>query len=98
MPHWARVPRVVHPWAKHRSRDSGISVVALSWIYPSSTSNRAYFKYSKIKSILNVNNTRGITPKRVTSGGAHLRSLTLGQHSSEETSQWWRAFGDTVPI
>ena len=27
--------------------------------------------------------TRGITRKRVTSGGAHLRSLTPGQHSSE---------------
>ena len=40
--------------------------------------------------------TRFITPKRVTSGGIHLRDLTPGQHSSEETSQRWRAVGDTV--
>ena len=40
--------------------------------------------------------TRGITPKRVTSGGIHLRGLAPGQHSSKETSQWWRAVGDTV--
>ena len=38
----------------------------------------------------------GITPKRVTSGGAHLRGLAPGQHSSEETSQRWRADIDTV--
>ena len=31
--------------------------------------------------------TRDITPKRVTSGGIHLRGLAPGQHSSEETSQ-----------
>ena len=36
--------------------------------------------------------------KRVTSGGAHLRGLAPGQHSSEETSLWWRAAGNTVPI
>ena len=33
---------------------------------------------------------------RVTSSGAHLRGLARGQHSSEETSQRWRAVGDTV--
>ena len=27
---------------------------------------------------------------------AHLRSLASGQHSSEETSQRWRAIGDTM--
>ena len=37
-----------------------------------------------------------ITQKRVTSGGAHLRSLAPGQHSSEETSQRWRVIGNTV--
>ena len=42
--------------------------------------------------------TRGITPKRVTSGGAHLRCLAPGQHSPEEISQRWRAVVDTVPI
>ena len=39
------------------------------------------------KSKSNLHYTRGITPKRVTSGGAHLRGLAPGQHSSEETSQ-----------
>ena len=39
--------------------------------------------------------SRGITPKRVTSGGAHLRDLAPGPHSSEETSQRWRVV-DTV--
>ena len=34
--------------------------------------------------------------KRVASGGAHLRGLTPGLRSSEETSQRWRAVGDTV--
>ena len=37
------------------------------------------------------------TPKRVKNGEAHLRGLPPGQHSSEETSQRWRAVGDTVP-
>ena len=43
---------------------------------------------NKIKS--NFHYTRRITPKRVTSCGAHLRGLAPGQHSSEETSQRWR--------
>ena len=37
--------------------------------------------------------TRGITPMRVTSGGAHLRNLAPGLHNSEKTSQPWRAVG-----
>ena len=37
-----------------------------------------------------------ITPKRVTSGGIPLRGSAPAQHSSEETSQWWRLVGDTV--
>ena len=45
----------------------------------------------KINIKSNLHYTRGITPKRVTSGGAHLRSLAPGQHSSEETSQRWQA-------
>ena len=44
----------------------------------------------------NLHYTRDITLKRVTSGGAHLRSLAPLQHSSEETSQRWLAVGDTV--
>ena len=43
-----------------------------------------------------VNYTRGFTPKRVTNGRANLRDLTPVQHSSEETSQRWRAVSDTV--
>ena len=39
---------------------------------------------------------RDITPKRATSGGAHLDSLAFGLHRSEETSQQWRAVGGTV--
>ena len=50
----------------------------------------------KIKS--NLHYTRRITPKRVTSCGAHLRGLAPGLHSSKETSQRWRVVGDTVPI
>ena len=38
----------------------------------------------------------GITPKRVKSGGTHLRGKASGQHNSEETSQRWRAVGDTI--
>ena len=46
----------------------------------------------------NLHYTRGITRKHETGGGAHLRGLAPGLHSSEETSQRWRAIGDTVPI
>ena len=46
----------------------------------------------------NLHYTRRITPKRVTSCGAHLRGLAPGLHSSEEASQRWRVVGDTVPI
>ena len=38
----------------------------------------------------NFHYVRHITPKRVTSGGIHLRDSASGQHSSEETSQRWR--------
>ena len=38
----------------------------------------------------------GITPQHLTNGGVHFRGLAPGQHSSEETSQRWRAIGDTV--
>ena len=46
-------------------------------------------KESKIKS--NLQNTRCITPKRVTNGGAHICGLASWLHRSEETSQRWRA-------
>ena len=38
--------------------------------------------------------TRANTPKRVTSGGIHLRGLAFGQHSSDKTSQRWRTAAD----
>ena len=40
-------------------------------------------------SLKNLHQTRGITPKRVTSGRIHLRGLAPLQHSSEKTPQWW---------
>ena len=43
----------------------------------------------------NLHYTRGITPKRVTSGGIHLREFAPGLYSSEETSQQRRAIVDT---
>ena len=67
----------------------------------SQTFNYANVRAEDVRLIANESNlhyTRGITPKRVTSGGAHLRGLAPGLHSSEETSQRWRAVGDTVPI
>ena len=40
--------------------------------------------------------TRGITPKRLRNGGAHLCGLALAQYSSGEKPQRWQAVGDTV--
>ena len=37
-----------------------------------------------------------MTPPRVMSGGAHLRSLAPGQLSYEETLQQWQAISDAV--
>ena len=42
------------------------------------------------KKIINLHYARGITPKRVTSGGGHFCGLAPGQHSFKETSQRWR--------
>ena len=36
--------------------------------------------------------------ERLTNGGADLRCLAPGQHTSEEMSQRWRTVGNTVPI
>ena len=58
--------------------------------------NKANVIFLKSKS--NLHYTRRITPKRVTSCGAHLRGLAPGLHSSEEMSQRWRVVGDTVSI
>ena len=44
----------------------------------------------------NLHYTGHITPKRVTSGGAHLRCLAPGQHHSEKPSKRVRAVGDAV--
>ena len=43
------------------------------------------------KSKSNLHYTRRTKPKRVTSGGAHLRGSAPELHSSEKTSQRWRA-------
>ena len=53
------------------------------------------FKWSKTEAKSN-HNTRGFTPKRVTSGGDHFRGLAPRQHSFEETLLQWRAYGDRV--
>ena len=42
----------------------------------------------------NLHYTRDSSPKRVTSGGAHLRGLAPKRHSSEETSKRWRHCAD----
>ena len=44
----------------------------------------------------NLHHTRGITLKRVTRDGTHLRGLAPGLHSCDETSQRRQAVGDTV--
>ena len=44
------------------------------------------------------NQTRGITPKHVTSGGVNLRSVAPGQHSSEETWQEGELLATLCPI
>ena len=41
---------------------------------------------------------RGITSKCVTSDGEHVRGLAPGQQSSKETSQRWRAIGETANL
>ena len=46
----------------------------------------------------NLHYIRGITPKRVTSGGIHLRGLASEQRSSEETMQRRQTVGDTYPV
>ena len=57
-----------------------------------------WIKVFGLKSKSNLHYTRRFTPKRVTSGGAHPRGLAPGQHSSEETWQWWQADSATVLI
>ena len=43
-----------------------------------------------------VHYTRGLKPKRVTSGGAHIRGLAPGQYSSQDTQKQRQAAGDIV--
>ena len=69
-----------------------------SIIWSKAVSDPAITKNIQIKKNSNLHYTRRITPKCVTSCGAHLRGLAPGLHSSEETSQRWRVVGDTVPI
>ena len=56
----------------------------------------ALIKQVQLRYKPNLHYTRGITPKRVTSGKIHLRGLAPGHHSSEETSLRWRVVRDTV--
>ena len=60
-------------------------------VFLSTSTNTSDFKWDK-----NLHYTRGITPKRITSDGAHLRNLAAGQRSSEEVSQQRRVVGDTA--
>ena len=53
-------------------------------------------KLKRLSQNSNNYHTPGITPKHVTSAGAHLCGLVPGQHSSEETSPQWRTVGDIV--
>ena len=81
-----------------------VSVYAAAWV--DQNTHRVYLKqvgvYSvkhKKKARMKKSNLRcfsGITPRRVTSGGVHLRGLAPGQHSSDETAQGWRVVGDAV--
>ena len=87
--------------------DSTIAdAVRFFWIFNSSTittrtASKNIVKIETYREIifyqkLNLHYTRVITPKRVTSSGDHLLGLAPGQHGSKETSQRWRAVGDTV--
>ena len=80
-------------WVKKISREYCMSLIASM---PRRLKAVVTVQGIKIKS--NLHYTRRITPKRVTSCGAHLRGLAPGLHSSEETPQRWRVVGDTVPI
>ena len=53
---------------------------------------------AKENTVTNLHYTRGIMPKRVTSGGAQLRGLAPGQHSSEETSSCGELLAALWPI
>ena len=70
----------------------------IEFFAPSCSSGSALMPDTQKNQKSNLHYTRRITPKRVTSCGAHLRGLAPGQHSSEETSQRWQVVGDTVLI
>ena len=53
-------------------------------------------KKSNLHHTCAITRTRAITRKRVTSGGIHLHGFAPGQHSSEETTQRWRAVVEAV--
>ena len=50
-------------------------------------------QFFKFKSNLHYNVV--VTPKQVLAGEFRIRGLAPERHSFEETSQWWRAVGDT---
>ena len=77
------------------SRPSLLNRSPSTKFYLQSFAENRLFKFTENFQQSNFYYTRGITPKRVTSGGPNS-GLASGQHSSEETSQWWRADDDTV--
>ena len=85
----ARVPQALKNYEKYLRK---------SQFQNSTTSNEFLLTAASFKIKSNFHYTRRITPKRVTSCGAHLRGLVPGQHSSEESSQRWRVVGETVTI
>ena len=76
-------------------------LLSLSWNIFSIHLQSAYLRpfpdlmslHSVNEKISNLHHTRGISPKRVTSGGAHLRGIIA---LSTETSQRWRIVADSV--
>ena len=57
---------------------------------------KAKFALLLIKNQANFHYTRSITPKRVTSGGAHLHDLAPVYDRSTETSQQRQPVGETM--
>ena len=55
-----------------------------------------YFGLLRVEVKSNRHYSRIITPKRLNEERAYPGSLAPGQNNSEETSQRWRAVGDTV--
>ena len=68
----------------YSTEENALQTAAL-YARTSSGENKILF-YVFVLQLSNLHYTRHITPKRVTSDGAHLHDLASGQHSCEETS------------